>query len=66
MDAVYRKREVRLSQEVGDYGAVDWVNLIDELEYRSRWERQAWASNRVILLLHLLKWWCQPEVQSGS
>jgi hypothetical protein len=49
-----------------DYGAVDWANLIDELEYMSRRERQALESNLVILLLHLLKWQYQPEMRSGS
>jgi hypothetical protein len=49
-----------------DYGAVDWANVIDELEYMSRRERQALENNLVILLLHLLKWQYQPEMRSGS
>jgi Domain of unknown function DUF29 len=49
-----------------DFGAVDWENLIDELEYMSRRERQKLESNLVILLLHLLKWQYQPGMRSGS
>ncbi len=54
----------RLKQQ--DYDSVDWENLIEEIEDMSRRERQALESNLIILLMHLLKWQCQPEHRSGS
>ncbi|WP_035986651.1 DUF29 domain-containing protein [Leptolyngbya sp. KIOST-1] len=50
----------------GDYGAIDWANVIEELEDMGRRERQSLKSNLVILLLHLLKWQFQPDRQSNS
>jgi hypothetical protein len=52
--------------QVQDYAAVDWEHLMDEFGDMSRRERQRLASNLVILLLHLLKWQCQPEGRSRS
>lgn len=52
--------------KAGDYTNVDWVNLLEEIEDMSRRERQSLESNLVIVLLHLLKWQYQPELQSGS
>ncbi|MFQ4135459.1 DUF29 domain-containing protein [Nodosilinea sp. PGN35] len=49
-----------------DYGAIDWENVIEEIEDMGRRERQSLKSNLVILLLHLLKWQFQPERQSHS
>lgn len=54
----------RLKQQ--DYSSVDWENLLGEIEDMSRRERQALESNLIILLMHLLKWQCQPERRSGS
>ena len=49
-----------------DYGAIDWDNVIEEIEDMGRRERQSLKSNLVILLLHLLKWQFQPDRQSHS
>ena len=49
-----------------NYTAVDWVNLIEEIEDMSRRERKALKSNLVVVLLHLLKWQFQPDQRSGS
>jgi hypothetical protein len=49
-----------------DYAAVDWENLIDEIEDMSRRERKALKSNLIVILLHLLKWKFQPEYRTGS
>jgi hypothetical protein len=49
-----------------NYADVDWTNLIEEIEDLSRRERKSLKSNLVGLLLHLLKWQCQPEYCSGS
>lgn len=49
-----------------DYGAIDWENVIEEMEDMGRRERQSLESNLVVLLLHLLKWQCQPDHHSGS
>jgi Domain of unknown function DUF29 len=49
-----------------DYSAVDWNNVIEELDTMGRRERKSLKSNLVILLLHLLKWQYQPALRSGS
>jgi hypothetical protein len=49
-----------------DHENLDWDNLIEEIEAMGRRERQRLTSNLVIVLLHLLKWQYQPEMQSGS
>ncbi|MGB7250147.1 MAG: DUF29 domain-containing protein [Phormidesmis sp.] len=49
-----------------DYAAVDWENLIEEIEDMGRRERRALVSNLIVLLVHLLKWQYQPERRSGS
>lgn len=49
-----------------DYANVDWENLLDEIEYMSRKERQSLRSHLIVLLMHLLKWQYQPERRSGS
>ncbi|MDX2241724.1 MAG: DUF29 domain-containing protein [Leptolyngbyaceae cyanobacterium bins.302] len=49
-----------------NYAAVDWANLIEEIEDMGRRERKALKSNLIVVLLHLLKWEFQPEQQSGS
>jgi Domain of unknown function DUF29 len=49
-----------------DYAAVDWENLLEEIDAMGRRERKSLRSNLVILLLHLLKWQHQPETRSGS
>ncbi|NJR39863.1 MAG: DUF29 domain-containing protein [Leptolyngbyaceae cyanobacterium CSU_1_4] len=49
-----------------DYGAVDWQNLIEEIEDMGRSERKSLKSNFIVILLHLLKWQYQPPKRSGS
>jgi Domain of unknown function DUF29 len=49
-----------------DYGAVDWENLLEEIDAMGRRERRKLESNLVILLQHLLKWQYQPSIRSGS
>lgn len=49
-----------------NYAAVDWANLIEEIEDMSRRERKSLKSNLIVILLHLLKWHYQPESRSGS
>ncbi|MGF1518172.1 MAG: DUF29 domain-containing protein [Nodosilinea sp.] len=49
-----------------DYGAINWENVVEEIEDMGRWERQSLESNLVVLLLHLLKWQFQPDHRSGS
>lgn len=49
-----------------DYGAVDWENLVEEIEDMGRRERQSLESNFIVLVIHLLKWQFQPQQRSGS
>jgi hypothetical protein len=49
-----------------NYAAVDWANLIEEIEDMSRRERKSLKSNLIVVLLHLLKWQYQPESRTGS
>jgi hypothetical protein len=49
-----------------NYAAVDWTNLIEEIEDMSRRERKSLKSNLIVILLHLLKWQYQSESCSGS
>jgi Domain of unknown function DUF29 len=49
-----------------EYGAVDWENLIEEMEDMGRRERQSLESNFIVLVIHLLKWQFQPQQRSGS
>lgn len=51
---------------LGHYKAVDWENLIDEIESMGKRDRQRFKSNLIILLMHLLKWDFQAEKRSGS
>jgi hypothetical protein len=49
-----------------DYTAVDWENLIEEIDAMGRRERKSLKSNLVILLQHLLKWQYQSALRGGS
>ncbi len=49
-----------------DYAAVDWENLVEEIEDMGRRERQSLESNFIVLVIHLLKWQFQPQQRSGS
>lgn len=48
------------------FDAVDWENVIEEIEALGRSEKRAIKSHLVVLLIHLLKWEFQPERQSKS
>ncbi|MBW4513999.1 MAG: DUF29 domain-containing protein [Timaviella obliquedivisa GSE-PSE-MK23-08B] len=48
------------------YGAVDWENLIEEIEDMGRRERQSLESNFITIVIHLLKWQFRPQKRSGS
>jgi Domain of unknown function DUF29 len=49
-----------------NFAAIDWENLLEEIDAMGRRERRSLESNLVILLMHLLKWQYQPEQRSGS
>lgn len=49
-----------------DFDAVDWENLIEEIESLGRSERHALASQLTRVLMHLLKWEFQSERRSNS
>lgn len=49
-----------------DYGAVDWENLVEEIEDMGKRERHSLESNFIVLVIHLLKWQFQPQQRSGS
>jgi len=48
------------------FDAVDWDNLIEEIETLGRSEKRALRSYLILLLQHLLKWQFQPEHRSRS
>jgi hypothetical protein len=49
-----------------NFAAVDWENLLEEIDAMGRRERKSLKSNLRILLIHLLKWQHQPAQRSGS
>ena len=49
-----------------EFSEVDWNNLIEEIETLGRSERKEIKSRLVVLIMHLLKWQYQPELQSRS
>lgn len=54
------------SMKAGDLTAIDWENLIEEIEEMGRREKRAVFSNLKILLMHLLKYKYQPQKRSNS
>jgi hypothetical protein len=46
--------------------ALDWENLAEEIESVGTSQRSEIRSRLKVLLVHLLKWKCQPELQCGS
>jgi hypothetical protein len=48
------------------FDALDLNNLIDELEDLVRHARKELASRLRIIMTHLLKWQCQPQMRSPS
>ena len=49
-----------------DYGAINWENLVEEIEDMGRHERHSLESNFIVIMIHLLKWQFQPQQRSGS
>lgn len=47
-------------------GALDWENLLEEIESMGRSERNALESRLSLLLMHLMKWQWQPEKRGKS
>jgi hypothetical protein len=54
VDYVQWVEETLTQLKAGRYGQVDWPNLFEEIEDMSRRQRDALASNLIVLLLHLL------------
>lgn len=50
----------------GNFDALDWENLLEELESLGRSEKNALKSRLTVLLLHLLKYQYQPSHPSNS
>ncbi|AFZ12966.1 protein of unknown function DUF29 [Crinalium epipsammum PCC 9333] len=50
----------------GNFDALDWENLLEELENFGRSEKNALKSRLAVLLLHLLKYQYQPSHRSNS
>jgi DNA-binding transcriptional regulator YdaS (Cro superfamily) len=50
----------------GRFSSLDLNNLIDEIRDLGRAEKREIQSRLGVLLIHLLKWWRQPEKRSGS
>jgi hypothetical protein len=50
----------------GNLAELDMENLAEEVESLGRRDRRELQSRLVVLLHHLLKWQCQPDMRSGS
>ncbi len=50
----------------GNLAELDIANLAEEVESLGRRDRRELQSRLVVLLHHLLKWQCQPDMRSGS
>ena len=50
----------------GNYKQVDWENLIEEIEGLVRSDKRALRSKVGRVMMHFLKWDCQPERRSRS
>jgi Domain of unknown function DUF29 len=50
----------------GNLTELDVANLAEEVESLGRRDRRELQSRLVVLLHHLLKWQCQPDMRSGS
>ncbi|MCB0063242.1 MAG: DUF29 domain-containing protein [Caldilineaceae bacterium] len=49
-----------------EFSEVDWNHLIEEIETLGRSERNEVKNRLIVLIMHLLKWQYQPELQSRS
>jgi hypothetical protein len=52
--------------ERGDFAALDRVHLADEVADLGRSEKRAIRSNLNVVLVHLIKWACQPARRKGG
>jgi len=50
----------------GNFAALDLDNLLEEIESMGKSEKRELESRMELLLMHLLKWWFQPERRSAS
>lgn len=50
----------------GRTAELDWENLAEEIESLGRSDQREVKSRLTTLLVHLLKWWYQPEKRSDS
>ncbi len=61
----WTQRQVELLRQE-ELDKVDWHNLIGEIESFGRSERHEVENCLIVLIMHLLKWQYQPELQSRS
>jgi hypothetical protein len=59
-------QETKINIEKRNLQALDWDNLLEEIESLGKREQKAVKSNLRIVILHLLKWNYQPEKRSQS
>ena len=52
--------------KAGALSQLDVENLIEEIESMGKSQKRALISRMTVLLMHLLKWDCQPDRRSGS
>ncbi len=50
----------------GNLDRLDIPNLIEEIASMGRSEKNALASNTIVILMHLLKYQCQPQKRTNS
>ena len=61
----WTQEQARLLRE-GRFAELDVVNLVEEVESLGRGEKRELVSRLRVLLLHLLKWQFQPNLQGVS
>lgn len=61
----WSQRQVELLR-AEEFAEVDWVHVIEEIESLGTAQRHELRNRLIILLMHLLKWHYQPELQSRS
>ncbi len=68
--ALYERDVVRWAQEQarllreGDFARLDIEHIADEIEDVGKAEQRELASRMAVLLAHLLKWRCQPQLRT--
>lgn len=61
----WSQRQVELLR-AEEFAEVDWLHVIEEIESLGTSQRSELRNRLIILLMHLLKWQYQPELQSRS